>query len=67
MKQNVGGVDKFARIITGLTLIGFGVTEVIPFWVGLTGFIPLATGQAGWCPVYQLVGMRTCSTQNGRE
>jgi hypothetical protein len=31
-------------------------------WLGaLIGLVPLATGMAGWCPLYALFKINTCS------
>ena len=29
--------------------------------IGLIGIIPLATGIVGFCPLYRLLGLRTCA------
>ncbi len=66
---NVGGIDRFIRIIVGLALLSlvfFGAQ--IPFigkneiW-GWIGVIPLATGLFKFCPLYTLLGLKTCSTK----
>jgi len=63
MAANVGTVDRALRIIVGAALIA--LTFVGPFtatlypW-GLIGVVPLATGLMRWCPVYTLLGIKTC-------
>lgn len=63
MTSNVGGVDRVARIVLGLVLIGLTLTEAIGIW-GWLGLLPLATGAVGWCPPYALFGISTCATKN---
>jgi hypothetical protein len=60
MKSNVGGIDRIARIVLGLVLIGLTVTGNIGVW-GWLGVVPLATGAIGWCPPYAIFGFNTCS------
>jgi len=60
MKFNVGGIDRIARIVLGLVLIGLTVTGIIGVW-GWLGVMPLATGVIGWCPPYAIFGINTCS------
>jgi len=60
MKSNVGGIDRIARIVLGLVLIGLTVTGNIGVW-GWLGVVPLATGAIGWCPPYAIFGINTCS------
>jgi hypothetical protein len=62
MTSNVGGVDRVARIVMGLVLIGLTLTEAIGIW-GWLGLLPLATGAVGWCPPYALFGISTCATK----
>lgn len=61
MQINVGNLDRIARIVVGLVLLS------LPFWLdsswrwlGLIGLMPLATGVAGRCPGYRLLGRSTC-------
>jgi len=60
MKANVGGIDRIARIVLGLVLIGLTLTGNIGVW-GWLGLVPLATGALGWCPPYAIFGINTCS------
>jgi hypothetical protein len=60
MVQNVGGVDRIARIVVGLALLAwviFGQGDVR--WWGLLGIPVLATGIFRWCPAYLPFGIRT--------
>jgi len=64
MSMNVGGMDKFVRIV-----VGGGVLSLLFFLkgdarlLGLIGIVPLATGLVGYCPFYSLLGLNTCSTK----
>jgi hypothetical protein len=51
MIQNVGGADKFLRIILGLVLLALVFIGPKTAW-GWIGLIPLATGIFNFCPLY---------------
>ena len=59
MKTNVGGLDRIARIVVGVVLLGLAATGTVGVW-GWLGIVPLATGALGWCPAYKLLGLSTC-------
>ncbi|TNC99826.1 MAG: hypothetical protein FD121_52 [Gallionellaceae bacterium] len=59
MKANVGGLDRIARIVVGLALIGMTLADVIGIW-GWIGVVPLLTGIFKFCLPYQLLGINTC-------
>lgn len=59
MKANVGGIDRGARIVLGIALIGATLMGTIGVW-GWLGVVPLATGLFRFCPAYPLLGMNTC-------
>ncbi|MGI9132725.1 MAG: YgaP family membrane protein [Rhodoferax sp.] len=63
MKLNVGGIDRIARIVIGLVLIGLSATGNIGVW-GWLGVVPLATGALGWCPPYAIFGFSTCAVKH---
>jgi hypothetical protein len=62
LKTNVGSIDRIVRILVGLALIGLTLAGQIGLW-GWLGVVPLATGLAGWCPPYALLGLSTCKTR----
>ena len=64
MKKNVGGIDKALRILVGAGLIGATLAGMLPAW-GYLGVVPLATGVLGWCPLYPLLGLNSCSIKKG--
>ena len=59
MKANVGGIDRVARIVAGVVLIGLAATGTVGVW-GWIGVVPLATGLSGWCPAYLPFCLSTC-------
>ena len=61
MKTNLGGIDRSLRIIAGVALIAATVAGTIGLW-GWIGVVPLVTGAAGWCPLYRLLGLNSCSS-----
>ncbi len=58
MSCNVGGIDRFLRIVIGLALIIAAFMGYLGVWA-YVGIVPLATGLLGWCGVYALLGIRT--------
>ncbi len=59
MKTNEGTVDRVLRIVAGLALIGLAATGKVGAW-GYIGVVPLLTGAIGWCPLYTVLGIKTC-------
>ncbi|RMD68119.1 MAG: DUF2892 domain-containing protein [Gammaproteobacteria bacterium] len=59
--KNVGTVDRVLRIIVGLFLISLVFWGPKSAW-GWIGIIPLATALIGWCPLYRLLGVKTCKS-----
>src|SRR5664279_2312140 len=64
MKVNVGAIDRIARIVAGLALIGLAVAGTIGTW-GYIGIVVLLTGLMRVCPAYSVLGVNTCSTGKG--
>ena len=62
MKLNVGGIDRGARIVVGLGLIGLTLMGTVGSW-GWIGVVPLLTGAFSFCPLYTLIGLNTCSLE----
>lgn len=59
MQANVGGIDKVLRIIGGVVLIALAATGTVGVW-GWIGVVPLLTGLLNFCPLYSLLGIKTC-------
>lgn len=59
MKENLGTIDRAARIIGGLALISLTLAHMIGVW-GWIGIVPLATGLMRSCPAYSIFGFNTC-------
>ena len=59
MQANVGGIDKGIRIIIGMVLMVLAATGIIGLW-GWLGIVPLLTGLFNFCPLYSLLGIKTC-------
>ena len=57
MTLNMGGVDRLARAVIGLALVGWALSGG-PIWAWI-GVIPLATAATGWCPAYVPFGLST--------
>jgi hypothetical protein len=65
MKSNVGTIDRTLRIIGGLVLIVLAALGKVGWW-GYIGIVPLATGLFSFCPVYALLGLRTCPLDSAK-
>ena len=61
MKLNVGGIDRPLSIVVGLALVAWALFGG-PVWAWI-GVVPLATGLIGFCPIYPILGMNTCSAK----
>jgi hypothetical protein len=59
MKPNVGSLDRALRIGLGLLLLSLTLTDAIGAW-GYVGVLPLVTGLVSACPLYTVLGIRTC-------
>ncbi len=61
MKANVGSADKVIRIIVGIALLAWAVLGTSPMHnIGWIGIVPIATALFSFCPLYTLLGIRTC-------
>jgi hypothetical protein len=59
MTKNEGTLDRTLRVVAGITLIALAWSGTIGAW-GWIGLVPLVTGAVGWCPLYSMLGIRTC-------
>jgi hypothetical protein len=69
MTCNVGGIERPIRIGAGLLaiMIGFfaGFSTVVTGVILTGGAILLLTGAVGYCPLFSLLGISTCSPTSG--
>lgn len=70
MTTNMGTIDRVVRLVLGIVLLG------APFVSGISalqsgtgmvvsiilGLVMLATSTLKFCPLYRIVGIRTCKT-----
>jgi hypothetical protein len=60
---NEASWDRIGRVALGVLLLVLGWTGAVGGGLGTVfkflGFVPLATGLAGWCPLYAMFGFRT--------
>jgi uncharacterized membrane protein HdeD (DUF308 family) len=65
MKHNVGKTDKIIRIIAAIVFGGLYFGHVVTGTLGIVllvlGIIFLLTALVGFCPLYTLFGINTCS------
>jgi Protein of unknown function (DUF2892) len=70
MSRNVGTIDQYVRIVVGLALVAFALQDGLFIqgwhWVGLAGFVLLATAFFRSCPAYSLLRISTCERRIGR-
>ncbi|GAB5390454.1 MAG: DUF2892 domain-containing protein [Alphaproteobacteria bacterium] len=60
LQKNMGAIDRAFRIILwALLIIGAIRTGQIWMWIGV---VPLVTGLMNSCPLYSLLGIKTCKT-----
>ena len=59
MKQNIGNIERAARIVVGAGILSLAFIGPATPW-GYLGIVPLLTGLVGWCPPYALLGISTC-------
>ena len=66
MKTNEGTFDRIVRAVAGVALLALAIFVVQGGWgiaLGVVGAVLLLTGAIGFCPLYALLGIRTCRTR----
>ena len=63
MTRNEGTVDRVLRVIVGLAILSLAFVGPKSAW-GYVGLIPLITGLVGTCPIYMILGIRTCPVED---
>lgn len=65
---NVGSVDRIIRLVVGAVLIILPFISSSPLWSGapmiwllpIIGIILIATAFLRFCPLYKILGVKTC-------
>lgn len=66
MTRNVGKLDRGARLVLGLGLLGlYGALESPARYFTLVGLVLVGTAITGNCPLYTLLGFKTCGAAPG--
>jgi len=68
MKTNVGAIDRILRAILGVVLLWLAFASGIALFDGavmkygaiVIGIIMLATAAVRMCPIYSILGLKTC-------
>lgn len=67
MKKNMGMVDRIIRVVLAVIASGLYITGTVTGAVGvgmmILGGIFLAVSFLGFCPIYALLGIKTCFTK----
>lgn len=66
MKQNIHNIERVVRILVGIGLTSMAFVGPANPWF-FVGLVPLATGLAGWCPPYAMLGINTCTLGKKRS
>lgn len=61
--KNVGTVDRVLRVIVGLVLLSLVFVGPRTAW-GWIGVVPLLTALVSYCPLYSLIGLKTCPAES---
>jgi Protein of unknown function (DUF2892) len=56
---NEGTVDRVIRVVVGIAVLSLVFVGPRSPWAWL-GVVPLLTGLIGYCPLYSVLGIRTC-------
>ena len=59
MTRNLGQIDRLARLVLGALLILFAALGTIGVW-GYLGVIFVGTAFVSFCPIYRVLGLKTC-------
>ncbi|MBL8747873.1 MAG: DUF2892 domain-containing protein [Planctomycetes bacterium] len=59
LPQNEHPIDRLVRLVLGAALVSLVFVGPRTPW-GWLGLVPLLTGLVGSCPLYALLGLRTC-------
>ena len=59
MTRNLGQFDRIARLVLGALLVLLALTGTIGIW-GYLGLVLVGTGFVNFCPIYKVLGLKTC-------
>ncbi|MCB9931816.1 MAG: DUF2892 domain-containing protein [Planctomycetes bacterium] len=59
LMKNEGTIDRVIRVLVGLGVLSLVFVGPKTLW-GLLGLVPMLTGLLGRCPLYTLLGIKTC-------
>lgn len=60
ISRNVGKADRLVRLVAGAALVAAAAFGAIGVW-GYIGLIFVATAFMNFCPIYKIIGVKTCS------
>ena len=60
ISRNVGKADRLIRLVAGAALVAAAAFGAIGVW-GYIGLIFVATAFMNFCPIYKIIGVKTCS------
>lgn len=64
MTTNVGLLDRILRAVLGVILLYVGLTMAAGLWQALAiivGLVMLAVAATRICPIYSILGIKTCT------
>jgi hypothetical protein len=68
MSANMGQFDRLIRLLLAAVLLYLGLVfyahTALGIGLAIAALIPLLTAVVGVCPLYRLLGIRTCSVKN---
>jgi hypothetical protein len=68
MLCNVGRIERAARLIVGLLILGlYGALDPPWKYLTLVGLIPLASAITGFCPLYAALRINRCEPPAARR
>jgi hypothetical protein len=62
MSHNIGFIDQMLRLTIGTVLVAMAATGRAEAWAYI-GFVPLITGLYRVCPLYAVLGLKTCGAK----
>lgn len=59
MVRNLANWDRMARFVLGAVLVLMAISGTVGIW-GYLGAILIGTAAVSFCPLYRIVGLKTC-------